>query len=110
MISRELTAASAKPIVLAILDRETSYGYEIIQKVRDLSDDKIQWAEGALYPVLHRLERQGLVKSEWQKTDSGRRRKYYSITRDGQDELRHESVQWNITVDVLGKLGGLQHV
>lgn len=110
MISRELTAASAKPIVLAILNKEVSYGYEIIQKVRELSDDKINWAEGALYPVLHRLERQGLVQSEWQKTESGRRRKYYSITDDGRDELRAESAQWNVTVDVLGKLGGLQHV
>lgn len=110
MISRELTAASARPIVLSILSKGRSYGYKIIQKVRELSGDEIQWADGVLYPVLHRLERHGLVESTWEKTESGRRRRYYSITEDGRHALELEYEQWSVTVGVMDQLRGLQHV
>ena len=106
MFSRELTAASAKPIVLAILARGESYGYEIIQEVKRRSNGEIQWAEGALYPVLHRLERQGLIESVWRMAESGRRRKYYRLHEAGQQALAAERKQWMITHDVLTSLWG----
>ena len=61
-LSKELVAASATPMILSVLGRGESYGYAIIQEIRDLSDRQIEWTDGMLYPVLHRLERQGLVE------------------------------------------------
>ena len=83
MLSKELTAASTKPLVLAILSDGESYGYELIQKVKALSKEKITWSEGMLYPFLHWMEKEGLIESEWKKGETGRRRKYYRISRKG---------------------------
>jgi len=106
MLSRELTAASAKPIVLAILARGESYGYEIIQEVKRRSNGEIHWAEGALYPVLHRLERQGLIESVQRLSDRGRRRKYYRLKDEGHKALATERKHWMTTHDVLTSLWG----
>src|SRR2546428_678313 len=65
MLAKDLVAASSKPLVLSILAGRESYGYEIIQKVREVSGGQIEWSDGMLYPVLHRLERDGLIDSEW---------------------------------------------
>ena len=93
-ISKDLMAASSTPIVLAILSEGDSYGYAILQRVRELSRGAIEWTDGMLYPVLHRLERLGYVKAEWQVADSGRRRKYYRITSPGRKQLVEERRQW----------------
>ena len=63
MISKELIAASSESLVLSILERSENYGYEIIRLVRDSSKERIQWSDGMLYPVLHRLEKRGLIQS-----------------------------------------------
>src|SRR3954469_25096301 len=81
-LSRELVAASARPLVLSILDRGESYGYAIIQEVAKRSGGRIEWTEGMLYPVLHRLEREGLIESRWD-TSEPRKRKYYKLKREG---------------------------
>lgn len=104
MISKDLVAASAKPLVLSILLEGKSYGYRIIQRVREISDGQIQWKEGMLYPVLHRMEKQGLIDSEWQKADSGRKRKYYYIKEKGQEALKAEKKQWMTVHLTLTKL------
>lgn len=93
-------------MVLAILNRGESYGYEIIQRVKRLSNEQIVWSEGALYPVLHRLEKQGLIQSVWRKSEQGRKRKYYEITRKGKKVLDAEQKQWHLANDMLGKLWG----
>lgn len=95
MVSKELVAASSKPLVLSILAKGESYGYEIIQKVHLLSNQKLQWTDGMLYPVLHRLERSGFVKSRWGRSESGRRRRYYRITSEGQKVLAKELEHWH---------------
>ena len=77
MLTKDLVAASSKPLVLSIVTEGESYGYEIIRKVRDFSGGRIEWSDGMLYPVLHRLEREGLIQSEWREAESGRERKYY---------------------------------
>ena len=79
MISKELIAASSESLVLSILERSENYGYEIIRLVRDSSKERIQWSDGMLYPVLHRLEKRGLIQSTWRTSESGRRRKYYRL-------------------------------
>ena len=93
--SKDLIAASATPLVLSILSHGDSYGYEIIQKVRDLSDGEMQWKDGMLYPILHRLEEKGFIKSYWGTADSGRRRKYYRLQKRGSQELREQRRSWS---------------
>lgn len=94
MPSKELVAASSRPLILSILAEGESYGYAIIQRVRELSGGQLEWTEGMLYPVLHRLERQGLVKSVWRTSETGRKRKYYRILRQGTTALAQERQQW----------------
>ena len=97
-INKDLIAASSTPLVLAILTERDSYGYAILKRVRELSGGRIQWTDGMLYPVLHRLERLDLIESRWETADTGRRRKYYSITSKGRAQLNEEQRQWQ-TVD-----------
>ena len=106
MVSKDLVAASSRPLVLAILHRGESYGYEIIQKVKVLSREKLMWTDGMLYPVLHRLERQGLVKSRWDRADSGRRRKYYGLTTKGRKILAMDMAEWEAVHTALASLHG----
>jgi PadR family transcriptional regulator PadR len=93
-MSKDLVAASATPLVLAILAEGDSYGYAIIKRVAELSGGHLQWTDGMLYPVLHRLERQGHVAAKWSASESGRRRKYYRITREGRAQLAAQRQQW----------------
>ena len=93
-ISKDLMAASSTPIVLGILAESDSYGYAILQRVRELSGGRIEWTDGMLYPVLHRLERLGHVEARWETAESGRRRKYYGITPRGRAQLAEDRRQW----------------
>src|SRR5215467_14021456 len=95
-VTKDLVAASATPLVLAILAEGESYGYAIIKRVAELSGGHLQWTDGMLYPVLHRLERQRLVAAKWSASENGRKRKYYRITRDGRAELAAQRRQWQV--------------
>jgi PadR family transcriptional regulator PadR len=94
MISKNLMAASTKPLILSILSRGEIYGYEIIQKIIDLSGGVLEWSEGMLYPVLHRMEKDLLIRAQWKISENGRRRKYYSLTERGKQELERDRDQW----------------
>ena len=94
MASKGLMAASTKPLILTILKEGKNYGYYIIQRVKEVSGGSLEWSDGMLYPVLHRLEKDGFIASEWMITGSGRRRKYYSITEPGKLELAAEQENW----------------
>jgi PadR family transcriptional regulator PadR len=100
-IAKDLVAASATPLVLGILADGQSYGYAILKQVNELSGGQLEWTDGLLYPLLHRLERQGLVESAWQTPAGGRRRKYYRITDRGRAELADQHRQWAAVVDAL---------
>jgi DNA-binding PadR family transcriptional regulator len=100
-INKDLVAASSTPIVLAILADGDSYGYAILQRVQELSGGRLEWTDGMLYPVLHRLERLGFVRSRWEKADNGRRRKYYRITPVGREQLAEEHRQWEAVDETL---------
>jgi PadR family transcriptional regulator PadR len=93
-IDKDLVAASATPLVLAILADGESYGYAILKRVRALSEGELEWTDGMLYPLLHRLERLGHVTTEWRTPPEGRRRKYYVITDDGRAALEDQQRQW----------------
>ena len=100
-INKDLVAASSTPLVLAILAKQDSYGYAILKRVRELSRGRMEWTDGMLYPVLHRLERLGFIEAHWEKSESGRRRKYYRITRRGRTQLAAEREQWQAVDDTL---------
>lgn len=100
-MGKDLVAASATPLVLAILAEGESYGYAIIKRVTELSGGHLQWTDGMLYPVLHRLERQGHVVAKWSASESGRKRKYYRITKEGRAQLASQREQWQVMDDTL---------
>jgi PadR family transcriptional regulator PadR len=110
MLAKDMVAASAKPLLLSILAEGESYGYEIIQKVRDLSGGEIEWSDGMLYPVLHRMERDGLIDSEWKEAESGRQRKYYFISANGRKVLKNERQQWLTVHNTLARLWNIKPV
>ena len=103
-INKDLIAASSTPIVLAILAEEDSYGYKILQRVREVSGGRMEWTDGMLYPVLHRLERLGHIEARWERATSGRRRKYYKLTSQGRAQLAEERRQWQAVEKTLRRL------
>lgn len=103
-IGKDLVAASSTALVLAILVEGDSYGYAILQRVRELSGGALEWTDGMLYPVLHRLERSGFIESRWEKAETGRRRKYYSVTEAGREQLADERRQWRTVDETLRKI------
>ena len=94
MIPKVLVAASLRPLMLSILNQGESYGYAIIQRIHHLSEGQLTWTDGTLYPVLHRLEAEGLIASHWRASAVGRRRKYYRLTPAGQHALETERRHW----------------
>lgn len=103
-VTKDLVAASATPMVLGILAEADNYGYAILRRINQLSGGELDWTEGLLYPLLHRLERLGYVESNWQSVAGERRRKYYRITRTGLAELAEQRRQWDTVVDTLKEI------
>jgi len=95
-IEKDLVAASATPLVLAILSEGDSYGYAIIKRVGEVSGGELKWTDGMVYPLLHRLERRGLVETVWGESETGRRRKYYRLTPAGADHLARHRREWQL--------------
>jgi len=97
MIEKELVAASTEPLILSLLAKGESYGYELIQEVKRLSGEEIQWTDGMLYPVLHRMEDSGWITARW-------------VEMDGHQALKKKREQWTVISSVLGGLWKGQHV
>ena len=93
-IDKDLVAASATPLVLSILAEGENYGYAILKRVRVLSGGELEWTDGMLYPLLHRLQRLEYVTTEWRTPPEGRRRKYYALTDEGRAALADQQEQW----------------
>ena len=110
MLAKELVAASTEPLILSLLSQGESYGYALSQEVKRLSGDKIEWTDGMLYPVLHRMEDNGWIKARWVEVENGRKRKYYSIKKDGRQALKEKREQWTALNSVLNGLWKEQHV
>ncbi|SDE37888.1 PadR family transcriptional regulator [Glycomyces harbinensis] len=100
-IAKDLVAASSTPLVLGILAEEESYGYAILKEISERSGGRLEWTEGLLYPLLHRLERTGYIESTWRTPEGGRRRKYYAITDEGRRELAEQRRQWAAVSEAL---------
>src|SRR5687768_2761999 len=110
MIRKALVAASAEPLVLWLLENGASYGYALIRGIKSRSEGGLQWTEGMLYPVLHRLERKGWIKSRWVESETGRKRKYYSLKQDGRKAHQKQREQWLKVHSVLAGLWEEKHV
>jgi DNA-binding PadR family transcriptional regulator len=110
MIRKELVAASAEPIILSLLAKGENYGYSIIQEIKKRSNGQLQWTDGMLYPVLHRMEARGWIKSRWGESETGRRRKYYALKKGGQKAMQTQRDQWHAVNSVLDALGKEQYV
>ena len=108
MLAKELIAASTVPLVLSVLTEGENYGYALIQRVRELSGGKIEWTEGMLYPVLHWMEDGDLIESEWREAETGRKRKYYRLRKEGRKALQEEKKQWLTVHETLAKLWNQQ--
>jgi DNA-binding PadR family transcriptional regulator len=104
MSSDTLVAASAKPVILSLLLSGESYGYQILQRVRRVSGGAMNWSSAMLYPVLRRMEKDGLILSEWRISEEKRMRKYYQLTDLGRQELEKEKARWTSIQDALRKL------
>lgn len=110
MVSKELVAASSRGIVLGVLSEGESYGYAIIQRVRELSNESLLWTDGMLYPVLHRLEKEKVIESEWRRAENGRERKYYRLTASGRKAQAAAQLEWATVHNTLARLWKMQPV
>jgi PadR family transcriptional regulator PadR len=106
VVSKELVAASTRPLVLSVLAQGENYGYAIIQRVRELSGGELEWSEGMLYPVLHRLERDKLILASWKTSESGRKRRYYRLSARGTRAMEVEQREWYAVHATLTQLWG----
>ncbi len=108
-LDKELVAASSAPLVLSVLSEGDNYGYAIIQRVKELSGGRIQWTDGMLYPVLHWLEEQSLIRGRWEKAETGRRRRYYSLLNKGKTFLKDQREQWTTVNSTFEKIWSVQY-
>jgi PadR family transcriptional regulator PadR len=81
-------------LVLRALQLEPMHGWGITERIEQWSESVLQLGQGTLYPALYRLERQGLIRSEWRTTENNRRARYYALTRDGRKQLNDDLEQW----------------
>lgn len=103
-LSKNLIASSLAPLVLLILRRQKSYGYEIIQQLKEKTGNKLDIAEGTLYPLLKKMEEKEWIESKWLKAENGRERKYYFITEKGEKELQSQKNQWDTITNIMNQL------
>lgn len=104
---RGLVGGSTVLLILSLLEETDRYGLEIIKELEVRSENAFRLKEGTLYPVLHKLENDGYVKSYKAKGDRGRERKYYEITKKGKKQLSKEKEKWSVfTVAVNKVIGG----
>ena len=104
MASKTLIAASTRPLILAILSGGENYGYSIIRRVKAYSRGNLEWTDGMLYPVLQRMEMDGLITSAWKLPEGQRPRRYYTITPLGRRELEKELASWRNVWKALTRL------
>jgi PadR family transcriptional regulator PadR len=91
----ELLKGTLALLILSLLSRKSMYGYELAATVHRDTDGTFTWREGSLYPNLHKLEQGGLIEGEWEEKETGRKRRYYKITKKGRSALGEKVQSWN---------------
>ncbi len=102
----ELLQGTLDMMILRTLSIQQNHGYGIARRIRQSSGDVLHVEEGSLYPALHRLEKRGYVRSNWQRSESNRRAKYYRLTTSGRTKLKRESARWGQLSAAIGKVMG----
>src|SRR5438045_9714832 len=90
----ELVKGTLSLLILSLLTRASMYGYEIAATVHKDTDGAFTWREGSLYPNLHKMEADGLIAGEWEEKETGRKRRYYEITKKGRAALKDKVQSW----------------
>jgi PadR family transcriptional regulator PadR len=104
-IETELMRGAGPVAVLKLLERGEMYGYELVDALEKRSEGVLAMGQSTLYPMLYNLEAKGLVKSVWRDADSGRRRKYYTLTAKGRKRLAADEKQWSAVAQAMASLG-----
>ncbi len=94
MLSKRLISAALRPLILSLLADGPKYGFQITYSAKILADNQVNWSNSKLYPLLHKLEHEGLVEAFWRPSKSGPDRKYYRLTSDGFGALETEKSEW----------------
>ena len=103
-IKRELSKGSSSLLVLSVLESKDMYGSQIIKEIEQRSEKVFSFKEGTLYPILHSFENNGYVKSYWDESEQGRKRKYYKITKKGLKVLQDSKEEWSAYSAAVGKV------
>jgi PadR family transcriptional regulator PadR len=107
-LSKRALDGNVETFLLAVLREGENYGYGIVQELNERAPGLVKFGEGTIYPVLHRLEKRGLVAPTWRTGDSGRRRKYYRLTPKGRSKLSENLTEWNALTQAMQAITGLQ--
>ncbi|WP_047982809.1 PadR family transcriptional regulator [Ornithinibacillus californiensis] len=100
-MDKDLMRGSIDILLLSLIAKKDTYGYEIVKDLREYSNEIYNMSEGTLYPALKRLEKKNWIESYWGDSDTGGRRKYYRITVDGEKELRAKANEWFQVSDLI---------
>ena len=106
MVDKELLKGSIVTIILAMLGRESMYGYQLIKEIERHSAGVFAFKEGTIYPILHQLESRGMVESYWTGEEGSRQRKYYRVTDKGQLYLKERRIEWNTFLNAINQILG----
>lgn len=104
-VESELMRGAGPTAVLKLLEAGPKYGYELIAALSQRSDGVLEMGQSTLYPLLYNLEAQGCIRGQWQTGDSGRARKYYTLTAKGKKRLADDSLQWQAVARAMAALG-----
>lgn len=94
MHQQEMLKGNTETLLLALMEHEPKYGYQIVKDVEEQSSGYFAFKEGTLYPALHRLELANLIEGQWQETPQNVRRRYYHITARGRQALVERLKEW----------------
>ena len=104
-IERELMRGAGPVAILKLLDAKERYGYELVSSLEKIGDGALAMGQSTLYPMIYNLEAKGLVKSKWKEGESGKQRKYYSLTKDGRQKLAVDTQQWAAVTTAMREIG-----
>jgi len=100
----DLLQGTLEMLILKSLSTGSLHGYDVVTRIRQMSDDVLTVQEGSLYPALHRMEERGLIDSEWGLSENNRRAKYYKLTRLGRKQLENEATDWAVLSKAISKV------
>ena len=107
-IRDQIRKGSTTMLILALLSEEPMYGYQLSKELDERSDGYFEMKEGLLYPMLHRLQRDGFIAGNWRRPEGERRRRYYTITESGKAALAEQTAEWQTFMRKLqGVLAGV---